>query len=154
MNKKNGFTLIELLAVIVILAVLGLIAIPTIIDSINESKRDLYVEQVNQILDAAEGWAAANDSKLPDASSTSTPIRLEIETLKKSGNLKNEKIKNPIDGSKEMNGYVAIKYDSEYKQYVNVYCDANETYAKIYYEDSTEYNSVKTTCSKATKVVS
>ena len=37
--KKNGFTLIELLAVIVILAVIALIATPTILGVIDNAKK-------------------------------------------------------------------------------------------------------------------
>ena len=37
--KKNGFTLIELLAVIVILAVIALIATPTVLDSIAKANK-------------------------------------------------------------------------------------------------------------------
>ena len=37
--KKNGFTLIELLAVIVILAIILVIAVPKISDTINNAKK-------------------------------------------------------------------------------------------------------------------
>ena len=43
MNKK-GFTLIELLAVIIIIAVVGLIAIPSISGTIDNSRRKAYEE--------------------------------------------------------------------------------------------------------------
>ena len=38
MKKKNGFTLVELLAVIVILAIILVIAVPKITDTIKNSK--------------------------------------------------------------------------------------------------------------------
>lgn len=38
MNKKRGFTLIELLAIIVILAVIGVITVPLILGIIDDAK--------------------------------------------------------------------------------------------------------------------
>lgn len=51
-NKLNnkGFTLIEILAVIVILAVLGLIAIPSVISTINKGKDTSYDIMINNII--------------------------------------------------------------------------------------------------------
>ena len=42
MKKKNGFTLVELLAVIVILAIILLIAVPNVIGIIDKAKKDSY----------------------------------------------------------------------------------------------------------------
>lgn len=42
--KKNGFTLIELLAVIIILGVIMLIAIPSVTSAINESRKETYIK--------------------------------------------------------------------------------------------------------------
>ena len=49
MRKKNGFTLVELLAVIVVLAIIMIIAIPNVLDAMNNARRNsfvLYVEKV------------------------------------------------------------------------------------------------------------
>ena len=43
-KKRNGFTLVELLAVILILGILGLIAVPSINGIMKNSKKDTYVE--------------------------------------------------------------------------------------------------------------
>ncbi len=43
-KKRNGFTLVELLAVILIIGVLGLIAVPSINGIMNNSKKDTHVE--------------------------------------------------------------------------------------------------------------
>lgn len=43
-QKKNGFTLVELLAVIVILALLLIIVIPSILDTTNRAKKELFYD--------------------------------------------------------------------------------------------------------------
>ena len=47
--KKNGFTLIELLAVIIILGVLMIIAVPAVTKYINDSRKDSYVSVARNI---------------------------------------------------------------------------------------------------------
>ena len=55
MNKK-GFTLIELLAVIVVLGVVLLLAMPSILDSINASRDSSYKILIDNIKTAAETY--------------------------------------------------------------------------------------------------
>ena len=55
MNKK-GFTLIELLAVIVVLGVVLLLAMPSILDSINASRNSSYKILIGNIKTAAETY--------------------------------------------------------------------------------------------------
>ncbi len=144
-NKRtNGFTLIELLAVIVILAILGLIAIPSILNSINDSKEKLYAEQVDRLLSAADNWAASNDNELPNATFANEPITLSVSELQQSGLLKNEDVKNPLNGNKNMQGTIKIYYDDYYSQYVSIYCDAE--YGNKYYTSNEDYNSVMGKC--------
>ena len=52
--KKKGFTLIELLAVIVILGIISLIAIPTVTNIIKESKKGAFKSSVQNIISAVE----------------------------------------------------------------------------------------------------
>ena len=51
--KNKGFTLIELLAVIIILGVIMLIAIPSVTRYINESRKDTYIDTARQIVKGA-----------------------------------------------------------------------------------------------------
>lgn len=53
MNNKKGFTLIELLAVIIILSVLMLIAVPGILKLMDNSKKNAFVTQSQMIYKAA-----------------------------------------------------------------------------------------------------
>ena len=55
MNKK-GFTLIELLAVIVVLGVVLILAMPIILDSINASRNASYKVLMGNIKTAAETY--------------------------------------------------------------------------------------------------
>ncbi len=62
---KKGFTLIELLAVIVILGLLAMVAVPAMSRAIKESKQNLYDVQIKNIENGARNWAADNLSILP-----------------------------------------------------------------------------------------
>ena len=53
MNKENGFTLIELLAVIILVAIISLIATPTVINVINAAKDKSDLESVHGMVDSA-----------------------------------------------------------------------------------------------------
>ena len=50
--KKRGLTLIELLAVIVILAVIALIATPTIMDAIKTARKEAFLNSAYGIMEA------------------------------------------------------------------------------------------------------
>ena len=58
---KKGFTLIELLAVIVILAIIGIITIPIIGNVIEESKKQALEASVKGIIDATNYFAITNN---------------------------------------------------------------------------------------------
>ena len=52
MRRKNGFTLIELLAVIIILGVIMLIAIPSVTQQITNSRKNSYLDTAQQYINA------------------------------------------------------------------------------------------------------
>ncbi len=52
-NKEKGFTLIELLAVIIILGVIMLIAIPSVTKYINDSRKKTYITTTKEIISGA-----------------------------------------------------------------------------------------------------
>ena len=54
MKKKNGFTLIELLAVIIILGILMIIAIPSVTKYINDSRKNAYIDTAKQVGNSAK----------------------------------------------------------------------------------------------------
>ena len=52
MKNNKGFTLIEILAVIIILGILMIIAIPAVSKNISDSRDTTYITTVNKLLDA------------------------------------------------------------------------------------------------------
>ena len=62
MKNNKGFTLIELLAVIIILGILMIIAIPSVTRYINDSRRSAYVDTAKEIISGARNFV--NEGKL------------------------------------------------------------------------------------------
>lgn len=60
MKNQKGFTLIELLAVIVILGILMLIAVPSLTKYIDSSKKDTYIKTINSMVDVVR-YGIIND---------------------------------------------------------------------------------------------
>ena len=89
---KKGFTLIELLAVIVILGLLSLIAVPTVTNSIKKYRTNLYEVQISNIKDAARVWGSDNIASLP--SNVGGTLVLKLGDLKSAG-LIDDDIKDP-----------------------------------------------------------
>ncbi len=54
MKNKKGFTLIELLAVIGVLALIIVIALPNVINLYRESRKNSFINEVRQIFKTAE----------------------------------------------------------------------------------------------------
>lgn len=67
---KKGFTLAELIGVLVVLALIGMIAIPSVANSIKDNKRKLCNINFSNIVDEAKGWASNNIEKLPSLNET------------------------------------------------------------------------------------
>lgn len=55
---KRGFTLIELMAVIVVIAGIALVVVPSVDRSINRSNQNAYKVQISNIESAAKNWYA------------------------------------------------------------------------------------------------
>ena len=64
--KNKAFTLIELLAVIIILGILMLIAIPSVTNYINNSKKATYITTINQLIKGVEMNVTTGKLKLTE----------------------------------------------------------------------------------------
>ena len=61
-ESKKGFTLIELLAVIIILGILMIIAIPSVTKYISDSRKEAYVDTAKEIVSGTRN--VVNEGKL------------------------------------------------------------------------------------------
>ena len=82
MKNNKGFTLIELLAVIVILAIIALIATPTILGVVEDARKGAAESSVLGYVDAIEKQAMINAM---DTSKTQINADMTIAQLKTAG---------------------------------------------------------------------
>ena len=71
-NNSKGFTLIELLAVIVILGILMIVAIPQVTKYIENSKKNTYADTAKSYIDSARYMLLNDDFTAKNNSSTCT----------------------------------------------------------------------------------
>lgn len=125
MSKNNGFTLVEVLSTIVILALISLIAIPSVIKTIKDGRTDLYDNQISLIKSSAISYVT-NQIMHPN---TDNPIyqmlygddkeyNIYLSELQKLGYA--EEISNPLCDN---GGY----FDSS-KIYINIQKQENNEY--------------------------
>lgn len=136
LNKK-GFTLVELLAVIVILGVIMLIAIPSVGTIIKNSKENSFASSGNMYISTAQNFIAGETDIVNGETYYMSIYELNNKKLDKS----------PIDSSRYITGYVTAAVDSNsnitYKAYIcetaqnpgsvnnNTACDNNAYYAQL-----------------------
>jgi len=110
-QKSSGFTLIELLAVIIILGVLLLIAVPMVSKYIENSRKATYIINASRYIEGAKNMVNAMEFKMYDKDTTYyLPIEC-IELEKGEGS--------PFGKIEE--GYVVITYDgAKYNYYFTV----------------------------------
>lgn len=107
MKKNNGFTLIEMLAVILVLAVLLGIAIPTVTGYMQTSRKDAYIDSIKLYIDDVKTKQATREYILNNPDVTYYIAFENIETDRKK--------KSPYADWEE--GYVIVVYNEESRIY-------------------------------------
>ncbi len=125
-NLENAFTLIELLAVIIILGVIMLIAIPSITSNITKSRKNSYIITAKEIIGGARAKVNQGDLEMFDMNTTYyIPSRL-IET-ENSG-------RSPYGEFTE--AYVAVIYTGKSYNYYWISTDETNTGVKLITPDN------------------
>ena len=135
MDNKKGFTLIELIAVIVILGVLMLLAIPAISRYIDNSKKEAFIKEINSLVDTIRYGINSGDSNYSMNGQTKRTFALEDTLLEKgentviSGTLTVDTVANvyKVKVTKEKNNYCLSLTDVSVLNKTSIKdCNSNE----------------------------
>ena len=86
-KNRKGFTLVELIVVLVILAVLSAILIPTVLGFIDKAKSRRHIENAGVLLEAAQGMFTQQYSLYPNGVTDTKPVVPDArKTSTKNGN--------------------------------------------------------------------
>ena len=111
MRKRKGFTLVELLAVIVILAIVLIIAVPGVLSSINKTKNNAYESQLKIIKEAAKNYIVGERSSVVWEGTDPAVTIVSLTRMKEYGYL-DKKIVDPRDQSELKHLAVEVKKDA------------------------------------------
>ena len=106
--KKKGFTLIELLAVIIILGILMLIAIPSVSGYITSSRKNAYADTIHKVVDGAVVKVNDGDYDITDPDTT---YYVHVKNI----DLENGSLKSPYGDIED--AYVVVTYDGDEDSY-------------------------------------
>ena len=104
---KDGFTLIEILAIIILLSVLALVTYPIINGVINDSRKDLYDKQIDELERHTRTWISENVESLELVDGYSRNVT--FEELKNSGYIQESSVINPKT-NEPLSGCMTINY--------------------------------------------
>ena len=125
MKNKKGFTLIELLAVIIILGILMIIAIPAVTEYISSSRKSAYITTASRYIDGVRNKINAAEIPVYDKETTYY-IPGSCVSMEKGG-------KSPYGDWKEY--YVVVTYDGTGYDYYWTSRDESNTGIYLTYQD-------------------
>lgn len=115
LKERKGFSLVELLAVIILLGIIALVIVPSVMTTIDSSKKESFERSVVGLITAATNYTGENDFEdWPEAGLTIDDIQtnkmFDAKNIEKfdSGTLYNNNgtitVKNVTDGTYCANG--------------------------------------------------
>jgi len=158
---KRGFTLVELLAVIVILAIIMLIAIPAVLNTLESARRKTFAEYVDKVVSLTEQKELSNEllSNASPGACTIYDITKDLD-LSSTGDYKGYTLVKKTSIGKE---YIVVLWDGEFMlrpyNYTNKLdyskkskelSDAIEKYSESYNEELTISNLCGYGCKQCT----
>ena len=119
-NNKKGFTLIELLAVIIILGILLLIAVPVVSKYITDSRKKTYKNNLLKMVDEVSNNVNSLSGGYTFSSSEYLIVPLACVELEKGSNTKS-----PFGTYEPHNSFIVATWNNEtggtgFKYYVNL----------------------------------
>ncbi len=122
MKNRKGFTLVELLAVIVLLGVLVSIAVPNIVSTINNSKRNNFLGDAKRMVAKAEYLLSIDRDTRKKVQNGTPQVYSFYSNVEKSLNEKNEFPNDPDGGKYDDKSYVKITYNKSGTSGTFEYC--------------------------------
>ena len=139
-KNKKGFTLIELLAVIIILGVLLLIAVPSISKYIENSRKNTYINSIKTMVNAVSTSVNALDLPFNIGKNEGIIVPFSEIELEKKASTK----RSPYSEWNAHKSYVLVIFDGEmYKYYISA-VDQTGYGIPMVYEKSLSSNSITT----------
>lgn len=132
MKNNKGFTLIELMAVIVIIGILLMIAIPSVTEYIANSRKSSFIRIGEGYIDGVKAMITSNDLKIKRKDVTYYISMDCIDT-------ENSKEQSPY--GEWVEGYVVVTYGEKYNYYWTAY-DSENKGVKLTYSESLDENKI------------
>ena len=141
MKKNKGFTLVELLAVIVILAIVSLVAVPSINGLLRKSRTNMFCKKVESIEAAAKYYAQDNLSDLGSDSKMVIANKIPIRLLVEKGYLKKDSDNCTVGSNCVTDPRDKSSLDNNY---IDIYSENNRLYGRYLYNNDDANNNVPT----------
>ena len=135
-KKKKEFTLIELLAVIIILGILMIIAIPSVTKYINDSRRSAYVDTAKEVIGAARNLVNSGKEEMYDTDAT---YYLDVKCIGTENAMKS-----PYGEFVDLGAFVVVTYNGKgYDYFWTSVDDAGQGIKNIIKDDKLDIDNIE-----------